>query len=183
MCLSDLCSFELSTALLFPKRVRLSNKNKDRLWSNGIFMSFCTGFFLKGRKCNRCSASKFLLQLLQLLSTSSFQCSTGRNRGRQGLLTRPTAAVTASKSTTGGTDATADQVHTSLSEFHMTLQSPFPLRIFLRSCGHVLHKCRHEHMTSRFRQNLATLSLAPLICCTVGVSCGPRYTFHQNSHK
>ena len=181
MCLSDLCSFELSTALLFPKRVRLSNKTKTGFEVTASSCRFAP-VFLKGRKCNRCSASKFLLQLLQLLSTSSFQCSTGPNRGRQGLLTRPTAAVTASKSTTGGTDATADQVHTSLSEFHMTLQSPFPLRIFLRSCGHVLHKCRHEHMTSRFRQNLATLSLAPLICCTVGVSV-TKVHLPPNSHK
>ncbi len=66
--------------------------------------------FLKGRKWNCCSASKFLLQLLQL--QSSFQCSTGPNRRRQGLLTRRSADITASKSTTGGTAATACHVHT-----------------------------------------------------------------------
>lgn len=163
MCLSDLDSFEFSTALLF--------------------MSFCTGFL--ERKCNRCSASKFLLQLLQLLqllSTSSFQCSTGPNRRRQGLLTRPTAALTASKSTTGGTAATACQVHTPhRPNFTWHCNHPFPWE---SSCAPAGTFCTqtgtHDH--SSFRQNLATLSLAPLICCTVGVSV-TKVHLPSNSHK
>lgn len=126
MCLSDLGSFEFFTASLFPKRVRLSNKTKTGFEVTASSCRFAQ-VLLRGRKCNRCSASKFLLQLLQLLSTSSFQCSTGPNRRRQGLLTRPTAALTASKSTTGGTAATACQVHTPhRPNFTWHCNHPFP---------------------------------------------------------
>ena len=145
-------------------------------------MSFCTGFL--ERKCNGCSASKFLLQLLQLQSTSSFPVF-HRTESPETRITNKANCSPHCQQINNGRDSchSLSGAHPSSSEFHMTLQSPFPLRIFLRSCRARFAQVQtgtHDH--SSFRQNLATLSLAPLICCTVGVSV-TKVHLPSNSHK